>query len=67
LFAAADALREKGGTPMTPDEQVYFDGQLRGVREKMDPHRYESIWSTGRNLSMEQAVQMALQGTTEKA
>jgi len=67
LFAAADALREKGGTPMTPDEQVYFDGQLRDVHEKLDPHRYESIWSTGRNLSMEQAIQMALQGTTEKA
>jgi tetratricopeptide (TPR) repeat protein len=67
LFAAADALREKGGTPMTPDEQVYFDEQLRSLREKLDPRRYESIWSTGRHLSMEQAVQMALQGITEKA
>jgi tetratricopeptide (TPR) repeat protein len=67
LFAAADALREKGGTPMTPDEQVYFDEQLRSLREKLDPRRYESIWSTGRNLSLEQAVQMALQGITEKA
>ena len=67
LFAAANALREKGGTPMTPDEQVYFDGQLRDVHEKLDSKRYESIWSIGHNLSMEQAVQMALQETTEKA
>jgi len=67
LFAAANALREKGGTPMTPDEQVYFDGQLRGIRENLDPKRYESIWSTGRNLSMEQAIQIALHGTNEKA
>jgi predicted ATPase len=66
LFAAANALRERGGTPMTPDEQVYFDGQLSGLREKLDSKRYESIWSTGRNLSMEQAVQLALQGTNEK-
>ena len=36
LFAAANALREKGGTPMTPDEQVYFDEQLKGLREKLD-------------------------------
>ena len=67
LFAAANALREKGSTPMNPDEQVYFDVQLSGLREKLDSKRYESIWSTGRNLSMEQAIQMALQGTNEKA
>ena len=66
LFAAANALREKGGTPMTPDEQIFFDEQLRDVREKLDSKRHESIWSTGRNLSMEQAIQMALQGTNEK-
>jgi len=67
LFAAANALRENGGTPMTPDEQVYFDQQLRDAREKLDSKRYEAIWSIGRNLSMEQAVQMALQHTTGKA
>lgn len=67
LFAAANALREKGGTPMTPDEQVYFDEQLSVVREKLDPQRYESIWSTGRKLSMEQAVEMALHDSIEKA
>lgn len=67
LFAAATALREKGGTPMTPDGQVYLDEQIRGVREKLDSKRYDLIWSTGRNLSVEQAIQMALQDTNEKA
>jgi predicted ATPase/class 3 adenylate cyclase len=61
LFAAATALREKASTPMTPDEQVYFDGQLSDLREKLDSTAYESIWSAGYALSMEQAIQTALE------
>jgi hypothetical protein len=61
LFAAADALREKGGTPMTPDEQIYFDGQLKGLRDRMDNIQFDSIWSKGKSMTMEQAVRFALE------
>jgi tetratricopeptide (TPR) repeat protein len=60
LFVAADALRAKGGTPMRPDEQVYFDEHLKSLREKMDPMKFDSIWSQGRALTMEQAIELAL-------
>jgi len=60
LFAAADALRENGGTPMTPDEQVYFDEQLKGLREKMDERQFDSIWSKSHVMTMEQAIEFAL-------
>ncbi len=60
LIAAAHALREKGGTPMTPDEQVYFDEQLKGLREKMDEIKFHLIWSKGQALTMEQAIEFAL-------
>lgn len=60
LFAAADALREKGGTPMTPDEQVYFDEQLIVLREKLDKIQFDSIWSKGKSMTMEGAIQLAL-------
>jgi tetratricopeptide (TPR) repeat protein len=60
LFAAANALREKGGTPMRPDEQIYFDEQLRGLREKMESTKFDSIWSQGRAMTMEQAIAYAL-------
>jgi tetratricopeptide (TPR) repeat protein len=60
LFAAANALREKGGTPMTPDEQVYFDEQLRSVREKMDGIQFDSVWSRGYAMMTEQAIAFAL-------
>jgi predicted ATPase/class 3 adenylate cyclase len=65
LFAAADALREKAGTPMTPDEQIYFEGQLKVLRENMDTMRFESVWSMGRVLTMEQAIELAIGITSQ--
>ena len=61
LFAAANALREQANRPMTPDEQVYFDGQLKSLREKMDPTKFDSIWSQGFGMTMEQAIEFALE------
>jgi tetratricopeptide (TPR) repeat protein len=60
LFAAASSLREKSGSRMTPDEQTYFDGQLKSLREKTDVVKFDSAWSTGRALQMEQAIELAL-------
>ena len=60
LFAAANSLREKGGTPMTPDEQIYFDGQLRGLRAQMDEAAFAHWWTAGRAMTMEQAIEYAL-------
>lgn len=60
LFAAADALREKSDTPMTPDEQVYLEEQLKTLHEQMDSSRFDAIWSAGRAMTMEQAIQFAL-------
>jgi len=64
LFAAANALREKGGTPMTPDEQVYFEEQLGILREKVGLMKFDSIWAQGRAMTMEQAIETAL-GTSD--
>jgi len=62
LFAAASGLREKDGIPMTPDEQIYFDEQLKGLREKMDSMKFDSIWSQGRAMTMETAIAYATEG-----
>jgi hypothetical protein len=61
LFAASSALREQGSRPMTPDEQIYFDEQLTSLREKMDSMKSDSIWSQGFEMTMEQALELALQ------
>jgi len=65
LFAAANALREKAGTPMRPDEQTYFDEQLKSLREKLDRAQFDSTWSAGHIMTMEQAIEFALQDNHE--
>ncbi len=60
LFAAAGRIREKSATPMTPDEQRYFDEQLGKLRQALDAVRFGSIWSEGAALTTEQAIQLAL-------
>ena len=65
LLAAANALRERGGTPMTPDEQPYFDEQLKQIHERMDRPHFDSVWSKGRALKMEQAIDLALELSME--
>jgi predicted ATPase len=65
LFAAANRLREQADRPMTPAEQIYFDEQLTDLREKMDLMKFDSIWSQGFGMTMEQAIDMALGVTNE--
>ena len=60
LFAAADALREKVSSPMTSEEQTYFDEQIKVLRQKMDARQFDRIWTNGRALTMEQALDFAL-------
>ena len=45
---------------MTLDEQIYVDEQLTGLREKMDLMKFDSIWSQGFGMTMEQAIEFAL-------
>jgi len=65
LFAAANALREKSNTPMTPDEQSYFDEQLNSLRETMPLAKFEAAWAKGHTMRMEQAIELALEPTLE--
>jgi hypothetical protein len=60
LFAAADALREKVYAPMTSEEQAYFDEQIKVLRQKLEARQFDRVWTTGRALTMEQALEFAL-------
>jgi predicted ATPase/class 3 adenylate cyclase len=64
LFAAANSLREKGNTPMTPSEQTYFDEQFNTLHERIDLMSFDSLWSKGRAMKMEQAIELALEVAT---
>ncbi len=59
LFGAAQALREHTNTPMTPEEQVYYDDQVQRLHSTIDSATFEATWSHGRTLSMDDAVGLA--------
>ena len=65
LFAAADALRARVSSPMTSEEQTYFDEQIQALRQKIDAQQFNRIWTAGRALTMEQALAFALEENTE--
>ena len=65
FFASADALREKVSSPMTSEEQIYFDEQINVLHQKLDSHQFDQIWTTGRALTMAQALAFALEENTK--
>ena len=65
LLAAANTFRANDGTTMTPDEQAYFNEQLATLRTIMDQSQFELEWSKGKNLTMEEAIELAVQNTTQ--
>jgi hypothetical protein len=50
---------------MTSEEQDYFDEQISFLHQKLDAHQFERIWTSGRALSTEQALEFALGENTE--
>lgn len=60
LFAAANALREKGSMLMTPDEQVYFDEQLKIGHEQLGEAEFKKAWESGRAMNMDRAIAYAI-------
>jgi len=61
LLGAAEALREKIHIPMSHFERIEYDKQVTGLRNGMDEEVFSNLWSEGRVMTMEQAIQSALE------
>ena len=61
LFGAAEALRSATASLMMWHERRNYDLELAALREQMPPDALEAAWEAGRALTMEQAVDFALQ------
>ncbi len=61
LLAAAAAQRESIGAPASPDETHYIEKVYDRAVAKLDSHVIEQASTTGRLLSLEQAIDVALQ------
>lgn len=60
LLGAAEALREKINIQMSPFERTEYDTQVSELRKSMDEKTFSNLWSEGRLMTMEQAIQLAL-------
>ena len=61
LMSAAEALRETSKSPRTPQERVEYEAEVTSLRTGMDEKTFVSLWEEGRAMTMEQAIEYALQ------
>ncbi len=61
LFGAADALRERIGTPIPAVERDDYDGAVVLARAQLDPAAFSAAWAEGMAFSWEQAAAYALE------
>src|SRR5688572_11597691 len=61
LMSAAEALREASNSPRTPQERVEYEEEVTSLRTGMDEKTFVSLWEEGREMTMEQAIEYALQ------
>jgi hypothetical protein len=61
LFGAAEALRELCQSPMTDEERVEYDQAVTKLRGLLTEAECKAAWALGRAMTMEQAVQFAVE------
>ncbi|HUI89050.1 MAG TPA: adenylate/guanylate cyclase domain-containing protein [Anaerolineales bacterium] len=61
LFGAAEALREKIDIQMTALERVEYDREITNLKAGMDERLFSSAWAEGRAMTMEQAIDFAIE------
>ncbi len=61
LFAWADAIREKIRDHRPPVEQTSIEKDLAVIHSKLDDTEFENAYNTGRTLTVEQAIALALE------
>jgi hypothetical protein len=59
LVAAASARREELGAPVPPDELAERERTLSGTRAALAPDTFELLWTDGRRLAIDEAVELA--------
>ena len=60
LLGAAEALRQKIEIDMTPPEREEYEKELADLKANMEDKEFASLWGEGRFLTMNEAIEMAL-------
>jgi|SRR5579871_57973 len=61
LWAAADALREAIGSPLSPNEKEELDRKVATARASLGEEAFAEAWEQGQAMTIEQAIEYALQ------
>jgi putative acetyltransferase len=64
-LAVSPDLRQAVGVPRTPRQIPRFERDVRKVQALLDPEEFEKAWAEGRQMTAEQAIQLALDETRE--
>jgi tetratricopeptide (TPR) repeat protein len=67
IFGAAERLREKFGSPQSPNERNDFVKRVATARACLgDDAAFDGAWQEGRALTLEQAIELALEKKVEQ-
>jgi hypothetical protein len=61
LFGASEALRISVSGPTWSAERAAFESNLAAARAMLDQSAWEAAWEQGKSMSMEQAIEYALE------
>jgi predicted ATPase/class 3 adenylate cyclase len=65
LFGAADAIREVTGHKPTDEEEAEEAQFITRLHEMLSDTEFNALWAEGRSMTMEQAIQLALNNDKE--
>jgi predicted ATPase/class 3 adenylate cyclase len=65
LLGTAEALREVSNSRMTPQERIEYEKQITSLRAGMDAGMFTSRWAEGRAMTMDAAIEYALEVTDD--
>jgi predicted ATPase/class 3 adenylate cyclase len=60
LLSAAEALRERANSPMTDNECLDYEQAIGELHSRVGDADFGSLWAEGREMRMDQAIQLAL-------
>jgi predicted ATPase/class 3 adenylate cyclase len=63
VLGAAAALRASIGSVIDPVDQSEYESTLASLRTRLSDERFTAIWDEGQAMTLEQAVELALQAT----
>jgi predicted ATPase/class 3 adenylate cyclase len=67
VWGAAERLREEVGSPLSPNERTRYDPRVAAARAALgDDAAFDRAWLEGRALTLEQAIELALDQTVER-